>query len=652
MTVLEESSATTTQGVPEHLASGSSLKLDSQQPWPGLDAYQEASSDFFHGRDEEATELLRLIRLAPLTVLYGKSGLGKTSLLQAGLFPLLRAEHYLPIHLRLDFSGGVRESPIEQVMRRLKEELDSAKAEYPAPINDESLWEYLHHKDPEIWSKDNFPLTPVLVFDQFEELFSRSGGNVKLIQQVFDSLADLIENRIPAELASEAAGPKRARLDLLSQRYRTVLSFREDFLPDVRTWEKKVPSLLRNYLRLTPMSRRCAIDAVERAGKAVLDEDVAPWIVDFVGQHDRTTEAADTSDMFIEPVLLSLCCYQLNRRRIGTKIDKNLVEHAGQDILDSFYREALDDPKVKGLPDVAIFIENYLIQGDHFRGDYPRDGALDGNMITEEQLDALTDTHRLLRIVQHTDTARIELIHDRLISVVRKFRDERKTKRQVREVQAEAECPKYDEVHVISEIHMGGPQGFQMLTETVRLSNFIRWVAAQRPGKRVALIFNGDVIDTLAESIPGYIAIAEALSTVHRIMNDPSFERIWEALAHFVSIEGRKLVIIIGNHDIELALPMVQRLILMRVAGENLLAQSRIEFSTMGAGYSCMVGNSRIFCTHGNEVDLWNYVRYESLARVARRLNAGHLFSQREWEPNPGTKMVKEIMNEVKHKYA
>ena len=64
--------------------------LDAQNPWPGLAAYDEAASDFFHGRDTDAEELLRLVRLAPLTVLYGKSGLGKSSLLQAGLFPRLR----------------------------------------------------------------------------------------------------------------------------------------------------------------------------------------------------------------------------------------------------------------------------------------------------------------------------------------------------------------------------------------------------------------------------------------------------------------------------------------------------------------------------------------------------------------------------------
>ena len=85
--------------------------------------------------------------------------------------------------------------------------------------------------------------------------------------------------------------------------------------------------------------------------------------------------------------------------------------------------------------------------------------------------------------------------------------------------------PQYDEVHVISDLHMGGPQGFQIFREksTQRFANYIRWVAGQRAGDRVALILNGDVIDTLAENITGYIAVDEAVSTVQRIMGDPSF---------------------------------------------------------------------------------------------------------------------------------
>ena len=214
-----------------------------------------------------------------------------------------------------------------------------------------------------------------------------------------------------------------------------------------------------------------------------------------------------------------------------------------------------------------------------------------------------------------------------------------------------SDLPAFDEVHVISDIHMGGKPGFQILRETNRLANFIRWVAKQRPDGRVALILNGDVFDTLAEDIRGYVAVDEAEATVQRIMNDASFAQIWDALAEFALKEGRTLVIIIGNHDIEVAFPPVQRLILSRLAGDNLPARARIEFSTAGAGYTCTVGDARIYCIHGNEVDPWNYNRYEDLAKVARRLNAGQSLEQSEWTPNAGTKMVKEVMNDVKRTY-
>ncbi len=212
--------------------------------------------------------------------------------------------------------------------------------------------------------------------------------------------------------------------------------------------------------------------------------------------------------------------------------------------------------------------------------------------------------------------------------------------------------PAFEEIHVISDIHMGGKPGFQILRETARLANFIRWVAAQRPDGRVALVLNGDVIDTLAEDISGYVAVDEAEATLTRIMGDASFSAVWDALADFVRIDRRTLVIVIGNHDIEVSFPNVQRLIIERLSRNDGAARARIEFSASGAGYACTVGNGRVFCTHGNEVDAWNFNRYEDLSRVARRLNAGLTLSRDEWTPNAGTRMVKDVMNEVKKRYA
>jgi len=215
-----------------------------------------------------------------------------------------------------------------------------------------------------------------------------------------------------------------------------------------------------------------------------------------------------------------------------------------------------------------------------------------------------------------------------------------------------SQLPAFDEVHVLSDIHMGGQPGFQILRETQRLANFIRRLGQQRAGGRLALVLNGDVFDTLAEDFNGYVAIADAEATVERIMRDNSFARIWDALSEFVKQPNRTLVIVIGNHDIEIAFPPVQRLVLTRLAGEDAAARARIEFSVMGAGFTCTVGGRRVFCIHGNEVDAWNYNRYEDLAKVSRRMNADLPMAPSEWKPNAGTRMVKDVMNGIKRKFA
>jgi WD40 repeat protein len=412
--------------VPETTAGAGHVPLGPDNPWPGLESYDKASSSYFHGRTEEAAALLKLVRQSPLTLLYSKSGLGKSSLLQAGLFPLLDAEHFLPVWIRLDLSEADGPALMNQVMDRLVNELRKVGADFPQPATGETLWEYLHHATNEFWSADNFPLVPVLVFDQFEEVLVRSAVDVERTRALFVDLGDLIENGIPKHLDDRAAAAARAALDMFSQRYRVMLSFREDFLPDLRNWERRIPSLARHFLRLEPMSASCAIEAVARAGHAVIEPGMAGEIVNFVGRQESATAPLNDA-MTIEPVLLSLCCSELNRRRRkGARIDRALIDQAGQDILESFYRDAFADEDVRGLPDVADFIETHLIQGDRFRGDYPVTEAIEKGLLTERQLAALTDRRRLLRVVKRSDAARVELIHDRLVPVVRRSRDERR----------------------------------------------------------------------------------------------------------------------------------------------------------------------------------------------------------------------------------
>ena len=63
---------------------------------------------YFYGREEEVAELARRVQRKLLTLLFGQSGLGKTSILRAGIVPRLRALGYCPVYVRIDYS---RDSP-------------------------------------------------------------------------------------------------------------------------------------------------------------------------------------------------------------------------------------------------------------------------------------------------------------------------------------------------------------------------------------------------------------------------------------------------------------------------------------------------------------------------------------------------------------
>jgi UDP-2,3-diacylglucosamine pyrophosphatase LpxH len=209
----------------------------------------------------------------------------------------------------------------------------------------------------------------------------------------------------------------------------------------------------------------------------------------------------------------------------------------------------------------------------------------------------------------------------------------------------------YDELYVISDVHMGGEHGFQIMNRGQRLGAFIRQLAARpepQSRRRLGLVINGDFIDTLAEDFDGYIAVSKAEQILARLYDDEAFAPIWSALGVFVQHAYRRLVFTIGNHDIELALPAVQHSIRKRLAGDDDAARGRIEFVTEGAGYTCVVGNVRIFCTHGNEVDGWNVIDHQALMRLVRDENAGMPFDPSAWTPSAGTRLVRDVMNRLK----
>jgi hypothetical protein len=78
-----------------------SATVDESNPWLGLASFTEETRAYFFGREEEVAELARRVQRKLLTLLFGQSGLGKTSILRAGLVPRLRGQGYCPIYVRI-----------------------------------------------------------------------------------------------------------------------------------------------------------------------------------------------------------------------------------------------------------------------------------------------------------------------------------------------------------------------------------------------------------------------------------------------------------------------------------------------------------------------------------------------------------------------
>jgi outer membrane murein-binding lipoprotein Lpp len=479
-------------------ATAGSLALDEQNPWPGLASYDEASSPFFKGREADAAELVRLIKLSPFVTFYGKSGLGKSSVLQAGVFPALRTAHFLPVHLRLDYAETAQLPLMEQAALRLRQEIIVSKADAPEPEPGETLWAYLQRRDTPIWGADNFPLTPVLVFDQFEEVFSR-GGSPAHVRRVLEEMADFAADRLPKELTDDRNVVKR--LDLQTQQYHVVLAFRSDFLAEVMGWVKRSNLPHHESLHLTAMPRERAVQAIARPGKAVLEPGVAEQIVDFLLQ--REVKGDGTAPVVVsplggevEPALLSLCCYQLNRKRKPNgKIDAELLRAFGASILADFYREAIKDMP----PRVPRFIEENLILGDRYRNPYPREVALsrpDG--LTADELHQLTK-NRLLRLDPQGDELRIELIHDRLVGVVREARDARHAREAQEAERAVAEKQQREALEKVERERLAAEQRVQLERERERAEREgERAAATERERARVTRWRNGLLVAALA----------------------------------------------------------------------------------------------------------------------------------------------------------
>jgi UDP-2,3-diacylglucosamine pyrophosphatase LpxH len=213
--------------------------------------------------------------------------------------------------------------------------------------------------------------------------------------------------------------------------------------------------------------------------------------------------------------------------------------------------------------------------------------------------------------------------------------------------------PSFDDLYVVSDLHLGGKPGFQIFNQGNRLAAVIERLASlsQKEGKQIGLVLNGDIVDFLAEAGEDqvYLDPLHAVDKLRRIHVDPSFSMVWTALEKYVTCSNCRLILVLGNHDVELALPHVREWLLSTLSENDSAARGRITLAMDGSGFACTVGGKKVLCVHGNEVDEWNLVNYWALLGVSRAINRGE--QPPEWDANAGTRLVIEAMNKIKRTF-
>lgn len=466
---------------------------ESINPYPGTAPFQDRKEDrlIFFGRDREITRLTDLILSEPLVILFARSGLGKSSLINAGVVEQLRANDCFPIVARV--SHNLEAGPIVSIFDRIDEELRKHGISSSSNPDESSLWAYFEGVR---FSRGDRELKPVLILDQFEELFTRLLPAQRTT--FIDQFADIARGRVPQavrnaaiaaldkmhdedpENAGQAGKPAagndarqvegdtlerdRQRERLLALAYggidldvKIVLSMREDFLAELEALKDRIPQLLRNTMRLEPLTRAQAEDAIikpSQQGELLgtdtvrIEPDAVKAMLDFLsGQQTEQLIKGDD----IEPVQLQILCHSLyeSARQRGDKTIavKDLGGQRGMaHILRSYYNKvvnrfprfrsgwnarglaaSLSNLYIFNLPRHAIrtLCEDGLILGSGFRN------SLEGGYIgaaygvPEGDLVELVD-QRLLRSEARQHGRFYELSHDSLIEILKRNRVRRR----------------------------------------------------------------------------------------------------------------------------------------------------------------------------------------------------------------------------------
>ncbi|MEM6346277.1 MAG: SUMF1/EgtB/PvdO family nonheme iron enzyme [Bacteroidota bacterium] len=425
------------------------LNINLPYRYPGVKPFTDEERDIFFGRDFEIDSLSRFIVQNRLVVLYARSGMGKSSLVNAGIIPKLRSEgEYRPFNIRL---GAYQEQRGNDILGLVKHFLPIPEGDcYIDSIlpDDESLWRHFKSYQAKVPGNSDF----VLFFDQFEELFTYPE---KSIEAFHYGLGTLLNSDIPQvyrdyiEKYPDTLSDEETKLLYEPLNIRVVLSIRSDRLSELDRLSNKLPDILDNRYHLRALDRQQAQDAI--LDPAFLPQNKYGFISHKFNYTDKAVEhlldyLSQNGEKRIESFQLQVICQYAENLILSAKKNEIDIADLGdlRKIFEKHYDRQINQLKDKEEQLLARkLIEEGLIFEEAERRITLYDGIISQDYgVGEILLRKLVNTHLLRAEPDPRGGFLYELSHDTLVEPVliakRRRLAQEAEKRQIEQINKQA----------------------------------------------------------------------------------------------------------------------------------------------------------------------------------------------------------------------
>ena len=432
--------------------------MSTTNPWLALSTYQEKDEKSFLGREEDKKTLFSMLQQNDTVVCYAASGEGKSSLINAGLCPKLRRSDMFPVKIifATDTDYADFDTVVMNGIQQAYKDYENLFGERMKNLGIEKKGEFCF-ADASSFSSDDIPkevagslwwklrtqkihnpyggvdLIPVLIFDQFEEIFRTSWKT-----EFFRWLDKLSNDVCPDEIAKALDG----KVGNLPGRklFKMLFSMRYEYVGELDYWCSQrnfIPQMMRNRYFLKPMSKDDALATIK--GNSSVDDPVsaeinkhAEKVVEAIAEDAtvditlaKATGKSDDKDT-VPALAISLICYVLYEK-IKNEEDAdaekiislflNDKKKRNRLVYDFYYRKMLELHFHKH---EQIVLEKALISPNVRRLRIPLDderlNKIDLSKHLEEKVNLATE--HIIKTESINNEKYVELVHDSLMNAI------------------------------------------------------------------------------------------------------------------------------------------------------------------------------------------------------------------------------------------